>query len=372
MNRFQTLLSISTCAPTGWNLPHTCVFQSDIVGFTALTQRIAPAQLVAMLHALFAAIDGICDKHQVEKIETIGDAYLAATGCTASPEGICVRGSARATLPRVSDDGGDPQSSSGRASTSSGPDDAPSLSLRRDSGSSIPGGNIWDTIVSLRRDSGSSIPGADTVNRLPTSGPTSISRQDSARLVVRCMSNDQRRQDSDSATHRAAAASIRRSQVISPALRSASMPSGRPDSANSFSFTRARDSVAVSNIFGSKTSVRDSVSSACSAQTEAAGGKVGSVPRESGRNGGGGGGGGGSVRAAAASDRGASDGGSGSGGGGSGGSDGDGDGSPAVSAGGTTGGTRRLRTYPDSHVCRLARMALDVQVRPEHIALPAS
>jgi hypothetical protein len=37
-------------------------------------------------------IDGICDKHQVEKIETIGDAYLAATGCTASPEGICVRG----------------------------------------------------------------------------------------------------------------------------------------------------------------------------------------------------------------------------------------------------------------------------------------
>ena len=33
-----------------------------------------------MLHALFAAIDGICDKHRVEKIETIGDAYLAATG----------------------------------------------------------------------------------------------------------------------------------------------------------------------------------------------------------------------------------------------------------------------------------------------------
>ena len=25
-------------------------------------------------------IDGICDKHRVEKIETIGDAYLAATG----------------------------------------------------------------------------------------------------------------------------------------------------------------------------------------------------------------------------------------------------------------------------------------------------
>jgi hypothetical protein len=41
-----------------WNLPHTCLFQSDIVGFTELTQRIAPHQLVSMLHALFAAIDG--------------------------------------------------------------------------------------------------------------------------------------------------------------------------------------------------------------------------------------------------------------------------------------------------------------------------
>ena len=37
----------------------------------------------------FAAIDGLCDKHAVEKIETIGDAYVAATGCTASAEDIC-------------------------------------------------------------------------------------------------------------------------------------------------------------------------------------------------------------------------------------------------------------------------------------------
>ena len=51
-----------------------------IVGFTLLTQRIQPTELVAMLHALFAAMDGICEKHNVEKIETIGDAYLAATG----------------------------------------------------------------------------------------------------------------------------------------------------------------------------------------------------------------------------------------------------------------------------------------------------
>jgi hypothetical protein len=48
-------------------------------------------QLVGMLHSLFGAIDGICDKHRVEKIETIGDAYLAATGCTASEAGAYTR-----------------------------------------------------------------------------------------------------------------------------------------------------------------------------------------------------------------------------------------------------------------------------------------
>jgi hypothetical protein len=35
-------------------------------------------------------IDGICDKHRVEKIETIGDAYLAATGCTASVDDFVI------------------------------------------------------------------------------------------------------------------------------------------------------------------------------------------------------------------------------------------------------------------------------------------
>jgi len=70
-----------------WELPHTCIFQSDIVGFTSLTQRSAPHQLVAMLHSMFAAYDGLCAEHRVQKIETIGDAHLAATGCTAAPTG---------------------------------------------------------------------------------------------------------------------------------------------------------------------------------------------------------------------------------------------------------------------------------------------
>jgi class 3 adenylate cyclase len=54
--------SSADATPTtlAWNLPHTCIFQSDIVGFTALTQRIAPHQLVAMLHGLFAVRLGSC------------------------------------------------------------------------------------------------------------------------------------------------------------------------------------------------------------------------------------------------------------------------------------------------------------------------
>ena len=34
-----------------------------------------------MLHALFSDFDAICDEMNVYKIETIGDAYLASTGC---------------------------------------------------------------------------------------------------------------------------------------------------------------------------------------------------------------------------------------------------------------------------------------------------
>ena len=34
-----------------------------------------------MLHNLFSDFDAICDEMNVYKIETIGDAYLASTGC---------------------------------------------------------------------------------------------------------------------------------------------------------------------------------------------------------------------------------------------------------------------------------------------------
>ena len=56
------------------------VLFADIVGFTTLSTRIEPTELVGLLNRLFSAFDGLADRHGVEKIKTIGDAYMAAAG----------------------------------------------------------------------------------------------------------------------------------------------------------------------------------------------------------------------------------------------------------------------------------------------------
>jgi len=58
------------------------VLFSDFVGFTAISAALAPAVLVEELNALFRAFDAICDANGVEKIKTVGDAYLAVGGLT--------------------------------------------------------------------------------------------------------------------------------------------------------------------------------------------------------------------------------------------------------------------------------------------------
>ena len=56
------------------------VLFADIVGFTALSSRIAPEQLVTMLNDLFSTFDRLAEKHGLEKIKTIGDAYMVVAG----------------------------------------------------------------------------------------------------------------------------------------------------------------------------------------------------------------------------------------------------------------------------------------------------
>ena len=56
------------------------VLFADLVGFTERSAAMAPADLVALLDEIFSAFDRLADAEGVEKIKTIGDAYMVAAG----------------------------------------------------------------------------------------------------------------------------------------------------------------------------------------------------------------------------------------------------------------------------------------------------
>jgi class 3 adenylate cyclase len=56
------------------------VLFADIVGFTRLSARLTPEALVARLNELFSAFDDLLDRFKLEKIKTIGDAYMVVGG----------------------------------------------------------------------------------------------------------------------------------------------------------------------------------------------------------------------------------------------------------------------------------------------------
>ncbi len=57
----------------------TVVF-SDLVDFTRISSELPVANVVSALNAMFSTFDAACARLGVEKIKTIGDAYLAAAG----------------------------------------------------------------------------------------------------------------------------------------------------------------------------------------------------------------------------------------------------------------------------------------------------
>jgi adenylate cyclase len=65
------------------------VLLSDFVSFTEISSRLAPDVLVTQLNELFTAFDAAASMHGVEKVETIGDAYLAAGGLDDGPDDPC-------------------------------------------------------------------------------------------------------------------------------------------------------------------------------------------------------------------------------------------------------------------------------------------
>lgn len=74
----------------------TIVF-TDFKGFTQVSETLTPSELVSELNACFKAFDAIVDRHGVEKIKTIGDAYMAAGGIP-EPSDKAVRNAVMAAL----------------------------------------------------------------------------------------------------------------------------------------------------------------------------------------------------------------------------------------------------------------------------------
>jgi class 3 adenylate cyclase len=56
------------------------VIFADLKGFTPLAAKLGPARIVALLDELFSAFDAAASRTGIEKIKTIGDAYMAVAG----------------------------------------------------------------------------------------------------------------------------------------------------------------------------------------------------------------------------------------------------------------------------------------------------
>ncbi len=56
------------------------VLFADIVDFTRLSAHMSPTALVVLLNGIFSTFDQLAEKHEIEKIKTIGDEYMAVGG----------------------------------------------------------------------------------------------------------------------------------------------------------------------------------------------------------------------------------------------------------------------------------------------------
>ena len=56
------------------------VLFADVVDFTPFTERTEPDRVVGVLDEIFSAFDALAERHGLEKIKTIGDAYMVAAG----------------------------------------------------------------------------------------------------------------------------------------------------------------------------------------------------------------------------------------------------------------------------------------------------
>jgi guanylate cyclase len=60
--------------------PNVSILFADIVGFTPLSEKMQPIELVALLNEVFSYFDSLVEEYGLEKIKTIGDCYMVAAG----------------------------------------------------------------------------------------------------------------------------------------------------------------------------------------------------------------------------------------------------------------------------------------------------
>ncbi|MDY7013743.1 MAG: adenylate/guanylate cyclase domain-containing protein [Cyanobacteriota bacterium] len=67
-------------SPIAEQFNEVTILFADLVGFTPLSARLSPIQLVNLLDRLFSEFDRLAEQFGLEKIKTIGDAYMVAAG----------------------------------------------------------------------------------------------------------------------------------------------------------------------------------------------------------------------------------------------------------------------------------------------------
>jgi adenylate cyclase len=60
--------------------PAVSILFADVVGFTPMAAKMTPMELVGLLNQVFTCFDGLVEKYDLEKIKTVGDCYMIASG----------------------------------------------------------------------------------------------------------------------------------------------------------------------------------------------------------------------------------------------------------------------------------------------------
>lgn len=74
-------------SPIADSFPSVSVVFADIVGFTPLSARLSAGEVITLLSDMFTHFDDLVDERSLEKIKTIGDAYMAVGGLPEPMEG---------------------------------------------------------------------------------------------------------------------------------------------------------------------------------------------------------------------------------------------------------------------------------------------